>query len=253
MTSAYQRFLARQRAASPAAPIDLEPKFEAGWADFAAHPLLRDHWRWWEDYRKLRDVFAFQLSLPGLGGMLEARAPGLADALAACDALDPLPPAWWHVPVLPAGLLAAWDISWPDVERIYLETSGPVRRRTPISARVGRLTVLHTSVALELDDGGRIRELRGALRQAYPYFDQAGRDPDYDGQTDRFLPRAPLAFTRVDALRSDVRELLARFRDVELGTVTFRELRLVRYLFHERERFADVEEVAVVRLAGDET
>jgi hypothetical protein len=148
---------------------------------------------------------------------VKAAAGNVQESLRGFDWLDLVPEHFLHVWLgIPQRLDDAPEVLWPELG--------------PFEIGYGRPNCFHSAVVVEVT--GPIRQLVAATKNDVP----------------EFLPHMTLAVTRTEHDAAELRAVLMRLRDTQLGPQTVGETKLVRFPAAQSTLFQPWEVVESVRL-----
>jgi 2'-5' RNA ligase len=185
--------------------------YEQAWESFQARDALRlvGDTLEWEFTRGRAQFLAFLVRI-------EERAAReylsrITERLAAIPGVEPYPDWYWHATVKGAGFQVIArtkddDVLREDVPRIAGKARALLANETAFEAQLGLPNAFAEVVFVEVDDGGRLRELNARLLEALP---ELARYP-FDG--DLFLPHVSVARFRSNDGLAELKAALAELR-----------------------------------------
>ncbi len=178
----------------------------------------------------------------------------LLDELRGMPEVEVFPTSWLHTTWVRLGFLMSTDLMWSQVETFYVNASPRLHRVQPFQIHLGGLSVADDErIYVGVDDGGSYREARRQAKLGVPRVYQVLRDdPDIDGDEDSYMPAIDIACFTGTGSRERVAEVLATYREIDLGNVDITHLKLGRLPIQPHDYYADIDVIAEIPMYGDD-
>lgn len=229
-------------------------QLEADWTAFAGDSgPLADRWgRYATRSRQWRQTVVFGqpvgLDYPTAWAPLEP----LLGALRAIDGVDVPPFEWFFLNVATAGYLMPTDISWSQVESLYVNAAPRIHRLEPFQLQFGGISATDEALYLGVDDGLALRAVRRQLSigvtQVRQWFKE---DPWIRDDGDHFVPRVEIAYFSPSANRRRIIDAVQAYRSINLGAHPVSQIKMARLSADPQIHYPPMDVIAEIGLLGE--
>jgi 2'-5' RNA ligase len=228
----------------------VEEFFRAAWERFAGRRTLADNRALWPEPAVGRGAFLALLVPVAREQEVVARVSEVQRALGALPEVDSIPPHWLHLTVQSVGFVDDPGLDPEQVDCIPAEAEARLRAIRPFSVELRNANSFPEAAFVEAYDGGRIREIRAALREALPLLTSRPSDGLYRRGVDLFAPHLSIGYYNRTGAADGVIRALGPFRSFEVGAAEIHSIDLALVDMSEPHRFAEFERAATIPLGG---
>lgn len=244
----------QQPPAAPADTSEYRARMEADWTAFTTttEPLA-DRWaRYAVRSRQWRQTVVFGqpvgLDYPTAWESLEP----LLEELRAIDGVDVPPLEWFFLNIATAGYLMPTDISWSQVESLYVNAAPRIHRLEPFELHFGGISATDEALYLGVEEGLALRGVRRQLSigvtQVRQWFKE---DPWIQDDGDHFVPRVEFAFFAPHANRRQIIEAVQRYRTIDLGSHPVTHIKMARLSADPQIHYPPMDVIAEIGMLGE--
>ena len=231
------------------APAEYRERWQRDWAAFASGGgPPADYWARWEQRSHCWRLPMLLLQPLGRDhpALLDPLEP-LLEQLGAMEELELAPPGFLHLPVLLVGWLMSSDISYTEMERIWIRAAAGIQRGDAFSLRLGGVSADEDGLYVGVDDGLALRDVRARAVAREPRVAQAARESELEGA---YVPKFHFAYGSGRGDRARVIEAVEPYRDAVLGEYAVTRVGVGRLLSDPQIRYPDPDVIAEVALRG---